>query len=204
MLTLLHTAESHVDTFAALRDRIAPGAAMDQQVRADWLPRAGSGGDTQLADEIAQTVRRAHGPVIVTCTTIGDMAEAAGAIRVDRPMMAHAARIGGPVLLAYCLRSTEGTSTAALKDAFTAAGQTPDITPLFLGQYWPFFEGGEIPEFHAMLGAAIGAIAEETAPKCIVLAQASMAGAAGKLAHLGIPVLSSPELALRAGLRLPD
>ncbi len=204
MLTLLHTAEFHVPAFDALRASIAPGAAMQQQVRTDWLARAKSGGDATLAAEITDTVRRAHGPVICTCTTIGDLAEAAGAQRIDRPMMARAADIGGPVLMAYCLHSTEETSLGALRGAFDAEGKPADITPLFLGQYWPFFEAGEVDEFHAMLGAAIGAVAEDTAPSCIVLAQASMAGAAEKLTRLGIPVLSSPELALRAGFGLPS
>lgn len=203
MLTLLHTAESHVPAFAELAARIAPDAPLTQQVRADWLARAQAGGDAALADEIAQSVRAADGPVIVTCTTIGDMAEAAGAQRIDRPMMARAAEIGGPVLMAYCLASTEETSMRALRDAFDAAGKPVDITPLFLGKYWPFFEAGETAEFHAMLAAAIENVAEGNPPACIVLAQASMAGAADRLSHLGFRVLNSPELALRAGFGLP-
>lgn len=210
MLTLLHTADAHVETFDSLRDRIAPDARLHHLVRPDFLSRAGQN-DPALAGDIATTITAAitvtNGPVICTCTTIADFAEAAGATRIDRPMMARAAAIGGPVLLVYCLQSTAETSQTALKQALDSAGKTTGetaaITPLFLPQYWPFFTGGEPDEFHAMLAAAITASAQKNPPACIVLAQASMAGAGAKLAHLGLPVLSSPELALRSGLGLP-
>ncbi len=202
MLTLLHTADAHVETFDSLRDRIAPDARLHHLVRPDFLSRAGQN-DPTLAGDIATTITANNGPVICTCTTIADMAEAAGATRIDRPMMARAAAIGGPVLLVYCLQSTAETSQIALKQALDTAGKTATITPLFLPQYWPFFTGGEPDEFHAMLAAAITASAQKNPPACIVLAQASMAGAGAKLAHLDLPVLSSPELALRSGLGLP-
>lgn len=200
-LTLLHTAAAHRTTFEALRDRIAPGMPLRHEVRADWLARAQRGMGPDLRAEIAQAVRDAGGPVICTCTTLGPAAEAAGAIRVDWPMMQAAAHIGGPVLLAHALSSTRAPSLELLKRALAAAGREAAVRPLALTEHWPLFEAGEVDAFDAAVADAIRqAVRGGGETGCVVLAQASMAGAAPLLADLGAPVLASPELALRAAL----
>lgn len=116
-LTLLHTADAHVDYFAALVGQMAQDIDLHQEVHAPWLARAQQG-DATLKADIAKTVA-AHlqaGLVMCTCSTIGPMAEAAGALRVDRPMMAQAAHIGGTILLAYALASTREVSANLLQD----------------------------------------------------------------------------------------
>lgn len=192
-LTLLHTAEVHVETFRAL----APGADLDQQVRAGWLERAQGGIDAELRAEIAAAVAAADGPVLCTCTTLGPAAEEAGATRIDWPMMQEAARIGGPVLMAYCLESTADPSQALLRRAF--GPRDPQLTCLELGHHWPLFEAGDDAGFAAAIAAdtvkAMGAMDFA----CVVLAQASMAGAAELLRQrVTVPVLASPEIAVKA------
>lgn len=192
-LTLLHTAEVHVETFRAL----APGADLDQQVRAGWLARAQGGIDAELRAEIAAAVAAADGPVLCTCTTLGPAAEEAGATRIDWPMMQEAARIGGPVLMAYCLESTADPSQALLRRAF--GPRDPQLTCLELGHHWPLFEAGDDAGFAAAIAAdtvkAMGAMDFA----CVVLAQASMAGAAELLRQrVTVPVLASPEIAVKA------
>lgn len=192
-LTLLHTAEVHVETFRAL----APGADLDQQVRADWLARAQGGIDAELRAEIAAAVAAADGPVLCTCTTLGPAAEEAGATRIDWPMMQEAARIGGPVLIAYCLESTADPSQALLRRAF--GPRDPQLTCLELGHHWPLFEAGDDAGFAEAIAAdtvkAMGAMDFA----CVVLAQASMAGAAVLLRQqVTVPVLASPEIAVKA------
>lgn len=192
-LTLLHTAEVHVETFRAL----APGADLDQQVRADWLERAQGGIDAELRAEIAAAVAAADGPVLCTCTTLGPAAEEAGATRIDWPMMQEAARIGGPVLMAYCLESTADPSQALLRRAF--GPRDPQLTCLELCHHWPLFEAGDDAGFAAAIAAdtvkAMGAMDFA----CVVLAQASMAGAAELLRQrVTVPVLASPEIAVKA------
>lgn len=200
-VTLVHTADSHRATFDAVRDRIAPGADLTHVVRCDWLARARDGVSTDLANEIAAVVRAAGGPVLCTCTTIGAVAEAAGALRVDGPMMQAAAGIDGPVVMAYCLDSTWQPSLSMLERALAAAGHRETVHPLCLAQYWPLFEAGETEAFTAVIAGEIRqAVVELDHLGCVVLAQASMAGAAALLSDLGVPVLSSPELALRAVL----
>jgi len=196
-LTLLHTAEVHRTTFDALAARIAPGARLRHLVRPDWLARAQDGIDADLADEIAETIAAAPGAVLCSCTTLGPVAGAAGAVRIDAPMMAQAARIGGPVLLAYCLDSTR----AASRDLLAATLDTgTEIRLLDLTELWPLFERGAGESFaRAIAGRVAAALSAAPETGCVVLAQASMAGAAVHI-NTKVPVLSSPETALRAAL----
>ncbi|WP_323782389.1 hypothetical protein [Leisingera sp.] len=192
-LTLLHTADAHARTFRAL----APEADLNQQVRSDWLARARNGIGADLRAEIAAAISAADGPVLCSCTTLGPVAEEAGAIRIDWPMMQEAARIGGPVLMAYCLNSTAAPSEALLRRAF--GGRDPHLTPLSLAQHWPLFETGAGTAFSAAIAESIArAMMDDDAFGCVVLAQASMAGAAAELrAQTKVPVLASPEIAMR-------
>ena len=201
ILTMLHTAQSHCATFDALRDRIAPGITLHHVVHSDWLSRAQNGITPALAANIRDEIGRARGKVICTCTTLGAVAASAGALRVDWPMMQEAARLGGGIVLAYCLDSTWRPSFDLLDAALTEAGTSATVHPLMLGQYWPLFEAGETDAFCAVIAAELRQAAPKFPDLCsIVLGQVSMAGAAPLLADLGVPVLSSPELALRAGL----
>ncbi|NVK16959.1 MAG: hypothetical protein HWE35_22535 [Rhodobacteraceae bacterium] len=196
-LTLLHTAEAHVETFRALALLLAPGADLDQQVHADWLERAQSGIDAALNAEIAETIEAADGPVLCTCTTLGPAAEKAGATRIDWPMMQEAARTGGPVLMAYCLESTAGPSEALLRRAFGPSD--PALTCLDLGQHWPLFEAADSAGFAAAIAEDVAEALAAMDFACVVLAQASMAGAAELLRkRTRVPVLASPEIAVRA------
>ncbi|MCA0921346.1 hypothetical protein [Pseudooceanicola nanhaiensis] len=196
MLTLLHTAEVHVARFAALRDRLAPGAELRQEVRPDWLARARAEGVAAVAEEVTAFIRAAGGPVICTCTTLGPVAEAAGAARVDRPMMQRAARFGGPVLLVYTLASTAEASAALLCE------YTPDIRRLDLSPLWPLFETGRGADFAAAIAEGVRSELTRQPAAVVVLAQVSMSDASPLLAGCGVPVLSAPEAALRAGLGL--
>lgn len=195
-LTLFHTAEVHVETF----DRLAPKADLTHVVRPDWLERAQGDIDSDLRQEITQAIAAVPGASLCTCTTIGELAETAGATRIDWPMMQIAARIGGPVLMAYCLDSTLAPSSALLRRAFQETGQPAEVHPLDLTTAWPLFQAGDTAGFAAAITAAI--MAElKTRPEisAVVLAQASMAAAGAPLrSQLDIPVLTSPEIALQA------
>lgn len=195
MLTLLHTAKSHCARFDALRACLAPHVTLNHVVKEAWLSEAAHGITDNLAQDITNCVRAQESPLLCTCTTIGAVAEEAGAMRIDRPMMREAARLGGPVLLAYCLDSTRQPSVALLRDEIGGAAV---VRPLSLAHRWPLFLAGDLTGFEAAIAADIRALRPTSG--CVVLAQASMAGAAGMLADLEVPVLASPEIAFRAML----
>ncbi|MFK7939788.1 MAG: hypothetical protein AB8B82_10430 [Roseovarius sp.] len=201
-LHLLHTADVHCQTFDALRDQIAPDQVLNHHVHTDWLERAQSGIDDALRDEITGYIAHSGGPVLCTCTTLGPVVQAAGGIRIDQPMMQAAVLTTGTIVMAYCLNSTLGPSLDLLEAALQEAGTPRKVHPLPLNALWPLFEAGERAAFDIGISAQIRQLAP-TLPDlgCVVLAQASMAGAADLLRDMPFAVLASPELALRAALQ---
>lgn len=197
-LALLHTADVHCATFDALRDRIAPSLALNHHVRSEWLAQARDGISASLETTIVSMIKKVDGPVLCTCTTLGPVAEAAGALRIDRPLMHAAAQTGGPVLLAYCLESTRKPSLALLQEEITKQEGDVTVRELPLTALWPLFEAGQVSAFETGIAEAVRGANPPSG--CVVLAQASMAGASTHLTDLTVPVLSSPELALRAAL----
>ncbi|MGH1457675.1 MAG: hypothetical protein ACRBBT_02100 [Paracoccaceae bacterium] len=202
-LTFFHTAEMHRATFAALCAQHVPDLPLLQIVREDWLARARGGGiDTTLGAEISSAVSAAQGMVICTCTTLGPTAEKAGALRIDRPMMAQAARIGGPVVMLYCLESTARPSHALLAEEMCRAGNGAHIHPHFIDGAWRLFEAGDMDGFAAAIGrgaaqALAGAAKAGQSPAALVLAQASMASAAPLIEADGVAVLNAPQCLMR-------
>jgi hypothetical protein len=202
-ITLLHTAEVHRAVFDSIRDRIAPDMTLKHVVRPRWLKNAQEGIERALEEEIAGVVGRAPGPVLCTCTTLGPVAESTGAMRVDWPMMRAAAQAQGPVLMAFCLESTYAPSLALLERALAEQAAPQKVYPLPMPQYWPLFEAGEADAFDAVIAGEVRqAVTAQGDVAAVVLAQASMAGAAARLEDLGVPVLTAPELALRAVLNV--
>jgi hypothetical protein len=201
-LTLIHTAKVHEATFDALRDRLSPGADLVHVTRPDWLTRTRAG-DESVAQELAQAIAEAPGITLCTCTTLGEVAETLGALRIDWPMMQAAAETDGAIMLAYALNSTYEPSLALLDRALQATGTRQKVHPLPLTQYWPLFEAGDVDAFASVIAGEIRQAAM-TLPKlsCLVLAQASMAPATERLTDMRVPVLASPELALRAALEI--
>jgi len=201
-LTLIHTAKVHEATFDALRDRLSPGADLVHMTRPDWLTRTRAGDDS-VSQELAQAIAEAPGITICTCTTLGEAAEALGALRIDWPMMQAAAKTDGAIMLAYALDSTYEPSLALLDRALEATGTRQKVHPLPLTQYWPLFEASETEAFTSVVAGEIRQAAM-TLPKlsCVVLAQASMAPAAERLVDMRVPVFASPEMALRAALEI--
>lgn len=198
-ITLLHTAEIHRATFDRLRDRIAPGLPLHHIMRPEFLSRAQEAMTDSLATEITREVQNAPGPVLCTCTTIGPVAEAAGALRIDAPMMQAAAQTGGAILMVYCLESTLAPSLALLTRALHTAANPHPARCLPLLHLWPLFAGGEHDGFARTIADHIRThLAQHPDITVIVLAQASMINAASHLADLPVTVLASPEPALRA------
>ena len=202
-LVLLHTSDAHVARFAAVRDQIAPGARLRHHIRPEWLALAREHGLTEsLRAEFTEFVQAQTAPVLCTCTSLGPLADEAGAIRIDRPMMQEAARYGSPIAMAYCVESTCAPSMALLRKCLEEAGDEPRIRAVEITEAWPAFEAGDEATFTQVIAKAIRLhLAAFPDTSAVVLAQASMSGAASLLPDTP-PALTSPESALRLGLRL--
>lgn len=203
-LTLLHSAKEHCRTFDTLRDVLAPRAKLYHKVKSDWLARARRDGITpDLAEEVRNEVRSARGLVLCTCSTLGETAVEAGAIRIDQPMMEKAAGSKGPILLVCALKSTARSSLELLQANLRNRDNTAPVVMLVVEEFWPLFESGQRANFCAAIAAAvIEAVQARPDIATVVLAQASMTDTAHLLEGLGPEVLTSPEMALRAALGL--
>ncbi|WP_234323706.1 aspartate/glutamate racemase family protein [Streptomyces sp. NRRL F-2580] len=202
-LVLLHTSPVHVPVFDALRDRRHPGAVLRHLVAPELLERARAEGPGAVAPALLALLAAAGpAPVLVTCSTIGATAESlapqlgAPVLRVDRPMAAAAVRTGARIAVLAALESTLAPTAGLLADE--AGERRVSVRTHLVAGAWERFEAGDTAGYLARVAAAADAV---TGADVIVLAQASMAGAAG-LTTNPVPVLSSPAPGLAAGLAL--
>ncbi|MFD7256225.1 aspartate/glutamate racemase family protein [Streptomyces sp. NPDC059874] len=200
-LVLLHTSAAHVPVFDALRDRHHPGAVLRHLVVPELLDRARVEGPEAVAPALLEVLAEAgRGPVLVTCSTIGATAEALAptlgspVLRVDRPMAAAAVRAGARIAVLATVESTFAPTVELLAEE--AGERALSIRTHLVDGAWERFEAGDTAGYLVRVAAAADAVADADV---IVLAQASMAGAAD-LVTTRIPLLSSPAPGLAAGL----
>ncbi|MSP42919.1 MAG: hypothetical protein EXR08_06075 [Alphaproteobacteria bacterium] len=215
MLVFLHTSPVHIATFDGLRDRLAPGLAIRHVVREDLLAAAlcqggiNSAVEAQTFSAFSEIVGGGTGALVCTCSTLGPLAEIfdrdspVPVMRIDRPMADSAVLQASHIAVCAAL-STALSSAVALVRSSAADIERPGVTVhehLFAGA-WKFFERGDMEAYHrevarGLRGAALTA-------DLILLAQASMQGAAAYCPELTVPIWSSPETGFRAALALID
>ena len=202
-ITCLHTADVHIPTFQALFDKLSPNATIKHVVREDLLARAQGEGMTGIRGETIGLLKELSvaDAVLCTCSTLGAVVDELADerfIRVDRPMMDAACQFGPNVLMAFCLESTRVPSLGLLNQSARDLGVRLDVTAHLCENAWQFFEASDDAGFaRAVADSVWGAV---DGHDCIILAQASMRVAEPLLADLGIPVLTSPEMAARAAI----
>lgn len=208
-LTFLHTSPAHIERFETLAAQLAPGVPVQHLVDESLLQEAR---ETGITPELAQRVQdivaeagQAAKVILCTCSTLGGCAEkmgqltGSGVIRVDRPMAEKAVSLGRRIIVAATLASTLEPTHALIREAAQEAGQTVEIVELLCESAWPKFEQGDQEGYLQEIAASLRAAAPSG--DVIVLAQASMAGAADLCADLPFPILSSPRLGVEAALR---
>ena len=204
MLTLFHTAPSNETLFRSLLAEMGPEIPARHVLAVDLLDRAAAEG--RVTADIAADVKDRMQAVLddgvrmllCTCSTLGTCADEMNdprVMRVDRAMAQHAVAQGGRVLVAACVASTIEPTVKLLRES---APETTQIETFLMADLWPHFQLGE----HMVYWQRIADRLRERAAAfdCIVLAQASMAGAADLLGDLPIPVLSSPRIGLGAAI----
>lgn len=218
-LAFLHTAQVHVATFEALVRAADPAVEVRHVVAEDLLADA-----RRLGADDAGVVRRVHEAmagaaaagaqlVVCTCSTVGGSAErtptggAFAVARIDRAMADRAVALGPRVLVAVALESTLVPTRQLLEESAAALGRPLALQPLLVPDAWQRFEAGEQAGYLQAVAEAVRAAATEGARSgqrldAVVLAQASMAQAVPLLQDLGIEVLASPVLGVRAALAL--
>ncbi|MCJ0875147.1 arylsulfatase [Streptomyces sp. AP-93] len=201
-LTLLHTSPVHVPVFDALRDRHHPGAVLRHLVVPELLERARALGPASQAPAVRELLAGSGGPVLVTCSSIGAVAESLAGelgvpvLRVDRPLAAAAVRTGPRILVLATVESTLAPTVELLEEEAGRAGRPVSVRTRLVDGAWDRFAAGDTAGCLGLVAAAADAVADADA---VVLAQVSMAGAQA-LVTTTVPVLSSPASGLAAAL----
>lgn len=205
MLALLHTSPAHVPVFEALRAEHHPGLELRHLVDEELLARARREGPEAVTAEVraALGVAVADGAraVLCTCSTIGGVAEAAGAevgvrvLRSDRPMAAAAVAAGSRIVVLATVESTFGPTASLIEEEARRAGRPVEVRTRLVQGAWERFEAGDAEGCARLVAAVVDTVDDADA---IVLAQGSMAPAE-RLALTSVPVLSSPRRGLAAG-----
>jgi Asp/Glu/hydantoin racemase len=210
MLSFLHTAESNVAAVGKLMAELAPDIPTRHLLATELLAeavKAGSVTDKIAADTRAKLAEAAKGAAVVvcTCSTIGAVAEAADGTmpapvqRIDRAMAERAVATGRRILVAACVPTTIEPTSDLLTKVAREAGRPADIAVVLIADAWPKFLAGDVAGYDAMIVERLSA--EKESADVVVLAQASMAGAAAETERrLGVPVLTSPRLGVAAAI----
>lgn len=206
-LAFLHTAAVHIATFDRLVNEIAPDMRVHHLVNEQLLEEARRDGadSPALASRIASAIADAASGgaelVVCTCSTIGGAAEAAphspkiAVLRVDRAMAECAVRFGARVLVVAALHSTAEPTCALLGSCARAINLPLQVRTLIVDNAWDAFTSADTTTYLRLITDAVQSHLADA--DVVVLAQASMAAVAEQLAHLPVPVLSSPALGVR-------
>lgn len=210
-LHLFHTGQQHIPVFDALFAELAPDVELDHTVRQDLLDRAMAEG--VLTDEIAaetetalRTVAADGVATLCTCSTIGPAVDRIGTgdgvrvMRIDQAMAQEAVALSDKITIAAAAQSTLGPTRELVERCAKAANKTVAIDMIHIAEAWPFFQSGDSKNYTATIAARLRRL--DPTPEVIVLAQASMAGAADLLADLTCRVLSSPRLGAQAAVAM--
>jgi hypothetical protein len=139
-----------------------------------------------VALDILAMADTAGAPVVLcTCSTLGPGAESAAdltdaaVLRVDRPMVERALDHGPRIVVAAALASTLGPTRALLERAARDRAVTPEVRELLVADAWPLFAAGDRAGYAARIAEVLRREAGDA--DAVILAQASMAGAADLL-----------------------
>ena len=151
--------------------------------------------------ELAQAAVDAGAEVIVlTCSSISELAagtaERIGVpiLRIDEAMADEAVATGDRIAVLATLVTTSGPTTRLIEERAQLAGRNPSITSVVIDGAFAAVSSGDRPTHDRLVAAAIERAATDA--DVVVLAQASMASAAGAV-DVDVPVLTSLESGVR-------
>lgn len=211
-LAFLHTSAAHVATFDRLLATKSPELTARHYVDESLLAecRRSGGISSDLDARITATVQQIAGDgasiIVCTCSSIGGSAEqssmrfGAEVIRIDRPMFRMAVSAGERIGLIAALPDALPAGKMLLLEESNTAGKPVVIVDILCAGAWEMFESGDFANYYDCIAKCADSLEDKV--DVIVLAQASMAPAAQLRAHLRVPILTSPHLAVDAAVTL--
>ena len=109
-------------------------------------------------------------------------------------MAEKAVEIGSRIIVAAALESTIAPTSDLILETAEARQKSVELIEILCNNAWSKFEEGNQKGYFSEIAQNIKAKAPEG--DVIVLAQASMAGAANLCPEISVPILSSPEIGL--------
>ncbi|MFC7621067.1 aspartate/glutamate racemase family protein [Microlunatus sp. GCM10028923] len=204
-IAFIHTGAVVIPTFAALARTHLPDVEvqhlLDDKIVADLGRDAAA---THVADRLQALGRAAvdagSSAVVFSCSSISGFAAelqqrlGVPVLRIDEAMADRAVAGGSRIAVIATLPTTLRPTAALLRERAELAGRPVDLTERVVDGAFQAVSSGDQAEHDRLVGAAITELAE--GHDVIVLAQASMAGAAAAV-QVEVDVLTSPELGVR-------
>lgn len=191
----LHTADVHVSTFHALaaEQSLQDVHLVDATLLADARAHGvGASLEARLAGRLRELAARGPDVIVCTCSSLSGYAERIAlpmpVLRVDRPMAEAAVATGGRIAVVATVTST----LAPTRDLLLECAPDADVEMAPCLDAAALFDAGDQDGYLRAIAAHVRTLDADV----IVLAQASMAGAADLLTDLTVPVLSSPRPAV--------
>lgn len=201
-LALLHTATANATTFDRLGAEIAPDIRLQHVVDDSLLSEARANGgitpnlNRRVATAVLNALDSGAGALLCTCSSIGPCVEIARSftdrpiLRIDDPMADQAVATGARIIVAATLQTTLTPTKEIVQRAAEKAGKQIELIEVLCDSAWAAFESGDPDGYENEIVNTLNAASGDA--DVIVLAQASMAGAAEKL-ESEVPVLASPR-----------
>lgn len=200
-IAFLHTGAVVIPPVMELAGRLLPDAAtvnyLDDKIVADLDDSNLQASVDERLEGLVRAARSAGADaVMLTCSSISGYAsglsERVGipVLRIDEAMADQAVATGARIAVIATLPTTLAPTIALIDERAQITGASPAITSEVVEGAFAAVASGDRTTHDALVGAAITRLAAEA--DVVVLAQASMAGAAATVS-VEIPVLTSLE-----------
>ena len=203
-IACLHTATSNIDIFEQAASRLAlPAGQLHHVVQSNLLEEAEKqGGITQaISNETLRIITELledADAVLVTCSTLGTIADAAQCsfnkpvLRTDRALAEQALESDLSVTVLCTAPTTLQPTTDLFRQVFADTPITPDIR--LIDKAWDVFRSGDSATYNRIIADAAETAYQQGA-QLVVLAQTSMADAKALISRERT-VLDAPTAAL--------
>lgn len=200
-IALLHTGAVVISPIMEFVKRELPEATainyLDDRIVADLGDDARAASvPVRIADLAKAAVEAGAEVILLTCSSISELAEATALevgvpiLRIDEAMADEAVASGDRIAVLATLATTCAPTTRLIEERAALVGRSPQIRSIVVDGAFAAVASGDRPAHDTLVAAAIREAAAEA--DVVVLAQASMASAAGA-AEVSISVLTSLE-----------
>lgn len=206
-VTILYTSRVTVPGTIEIAEELLPDVRLvnliDDSLLEDVLAAGGlTQAVTRRVCQYALAAEDGGADVILSqCSSVGEAIDVARRlvripiVKIDEAMAEEAVRLGPRVAVAATLPTTLDPTCRLIESTAQAMGQTVEIRRALAEGAFDALRAGDTARHNAMVMERIAAVRDEA--DVIVLAQGSMAVLVPELAHLGLPVLTSPRLGLQ-------